>query len=346
MRLSWPFASLLIGLVVASFATGGCREGAGLEDHGRIVELRELLPWGAREADAGSEPDELVAPSREPASPGETKVVLLGTGTPEADPARSGPAVAVIAGKRAYVVDLGPGVVRRIAAARRAGLEELDLRRLTNAFVTHLHSDHTAGMADFMLSPWVLGRRWPLRIHGPPGIDSMVRHLRMAYRRDIAVRRRGPHAANDLGYRATGVVVAPGLVYRDRRVSVTAFPVRHGYWRYAYGYRFRASDRTIVVSGDTGPTEAVVDACKGCDVLVHEVYCKAGFERLAKRRQSYHLRSHTSTHELAEIASRARPKLLVLYHQLLWGCTEAQLMGEIRSLYDGPVAYGRDLDVY
>ena len=102
----------------------------------------------------------------------------------------------------------------------------------------------------------------------------------------------------------------------------------------------------IVVSGDTRPSEALVDAARGTDLLVHEVYSEERFQRRSPEWQRYHASSHTSTRELAEIASRSRPGLLVLSHQLFWGASDADLLREIQEHYDGPVVSGRDLDVF
>src|SRR5262249_25530762 len=140
--------------------------------------------------------------------------------------------------------------------------------------------------------------------------------------------------------------VAPGEVYRDSNVTVTAFEVSHGKWEHAYGYVFTTPDRTIVVSGDTRPSEAVVRACQRCDVLVHEVYDAERFKQRPAEWQAYHAAYHTSTYELAELAARARPKLLVMYHQLYWGGTDDTLMRQVRSRYDGAIISARDLGVY
>ena len=278
--------------------------------------------------------------------PAGTRIVLLGTGTPIADPDRSGPCVAVLAGGRSYLVDLGPGVVRRAAAAFKQGHDALSMERLTRAFLTHLHSDHTAGFPDLMLTPWVLGRKEPLQVYGPPGLQSMVDHLQKAYAEDIQVRLTGLEPANPDGYKVIVHEIEPGVVYTDENVKVTAFPVKHGAWKYAYGFKFETKDRTIVISGDTVPTDAVVKACNGCDVLIHEVYSQAGFDGRTQEWQAYHSASHTSSGELAKIAEQAKPKLLILYHQLLWGPTPEQLLSEIRKTYKGKVVYGNDLDVY
>src|SRR6516164_713568 len=127
------------------------------------------------------------APSKEHTT--RTKVVLLGTGTPAPDPDRSGPATAVVVGDVAYIVDLGPGVVRRARAAATAhGLKALEPTNLRIAFLTHLHSDHTIGFPDLIFTPWTMGRRVPLEVYGPKGLKEMADHLLAAYRIDIDTR--------------------------------------------------------------------------------------------------------------------------------------------------------------
>src|SRR6476646_6129452 len=121
----------------------------------------------------------------------DTRVILLGTGNPNPEPARMGPAVAVVSGDRVYIVDCGPGVVRRAA---QAGIH---MEQLTRLFVTHLHSDHTAGYPDLILTPPNDGRKMPLEAWGPPGLRSMTAHLLQAYKVDLDARLHGgqPHDA-------------------------------------------------------------------------------------------------------------------------------------------------------
>lgn len=276
----------------------------------------------------------------------ETRVVLLGTGTPNADPDRSGPATAIVVNGASYLVDCGPGVVRRAAAAARKGIPALQPPNLKTAFVTHLHSDHTAGYPDLILSPWVLGRKAPLEVYGPAGLKAMTGNILAAYREDIEIRLDGGEPSNKTGWKANAHEVKPGVIYKDANVMVTAFTVRHGKWPLALGYRFDTADRSIVISGDTAPTQAVVDACHGCDILIHEVYSQAGFRTRPPEWQKYHSAYHTSSAELAGIASKARPGLLVLYHQLFWGRTEQELLDEVKRGYKGKVVSGHDLDVY
>jgi len=275
-----------------------------------------------------------------------TQVVLLGTGTPNADPDRSGPSVAIVVNNTPYLVDFGPGVVRRAEAAFRKGVKGLAVKNLRRAFVTHLHSDHTVGYPDLILTPWVLERKEPLEVFGPTGIKPMTDHILKAYSADIDIRLHGGEPSNKTGYRVIARDIKPGIVYRDANVTVKAFAVDHGSWREAYGFRFETPDRTIVVSGDCRPSKAIIENCNGCDVLIHEVYSDSGFARRPPEWQSYHSRYHTSARELAEVASKAKPGLVVLYHQLFWGTTEEDLLKEVRAGYAGKVVSGRDLDVY
>lgn len=275
-----------------------------------------------------------------------TQIVLLGTGTPNADPDSFGPAVAVVINEVPYVIDAGPGVVRRAAAAARNGVKGLSVEKLRRLFITHLHSDHTTGLPDFILTPAVLDRDAPLEIYGPPGMKRMTHHILKAYAEDLNIRLRGLEPSKPRGYDVRAQDVKPGVIYKDANVMVKAFAVKHGSWKDAYGYRFETADRTIVISGDTAPAESIIAACNGCDVLVHEVYSTTGFARRPPEWQRYHSSFHTSSKELAEIATKAKPKLLVLYHQLLWGATKEQLLEEIGRGYSGKVVFGNDLDVY
>lgn len=274
-------------------------------------------------------------------------VVMLGSGTPNADPEHSGPALAVIVKGKVYLVDAGPGVVRRAAAAHTAGVAALTMPALSRVFLTHLHSDHTTGLPDLMLTPWVLDRSDPLTVYGPPGTTALVDNLQKAYAADIDNRLHGLEPINRTGWRSQAVEIAPGVAYRDADVTITAFAVQHGNWAHAYGYTFQTAQQRIVVSGDTVPVEEIVRQCAGCDVLVHEVYSRAGFAKRTRDWQEYHAHSHTSTAQVAQIAMKAKPKLLVLYHQLYWGSTDADLLREITDAgCRGKVVSGRDLGVY
>jgi ribonuclease BN (tRNA processing enzyme) len=270
---------------------------------------------------------------------------LLGTGTPITDPDRSGPAVAIIVDDQPYLIDFGPGVIRRAAAAQKAGLMG-PVSKLTRAFVTHLHSDHTVGYPDLIFTTWVMERKDPLEVYGPKGLRSMTKHIVAAYREDIDMRVKGLEQADPRGYQVNAHEIKPGLIYEDQKVRVTAFRVRHGSWKEAFGFRFETPDRKIVISGDCAPSESVVENCNGCDVLIHEVYSEAGFKTRSPKWQKYHSNFHTSSRELAELATRAKPGLLILYHQLFWTMSEESLMEEMHRYYKGRVVSGRDLQAF
>src|SRR5262249_54423650 len=146
---------------------------------------------------------------------------------------------------------------------------------------------------------------------------------------------------NDSGYRVDVHEISSGIVYKDSNVTVKAFLVNHGEWPQAFGYRFETPDRTVVISGDTSPSQSVIDNCDGCDILVHEVYPTKVNSTFANNFaaspawQAYQARYHTSSAQLAELATKARPKLLILYHQLYFGTTSEDLLQEMRETYKG-----------
>lgn len=287
----------------------------------------------------------LLSAARAGAAPDTTSVILLGTGTPVPNHATQGPATAVKVGDRLFLFDAGPGVVRQMDAAG------LPYRRgpVTAVFLTHLHSDHTLGLPDLIFTSWVMGRRAPLRIIGPPGTSAMAEHLTAAWSEDIAMRTEGlEHGVPD-GWRVDARETQGGVVYDSAGVRVRAFPVRHGKWRWAFGYRIETPGKTIVISGDTAPSESLVVAARDADLLVHEVYPEVRLkpeDRPGGEDWPLYMRSfHTSDRELGEIAARARPRLLILHHVVRMGGTDGELVKGVRAGgYGGRVVVGRDLD--
>jgi ribonuclease BN (tRNA processing enzyme) len=251
------------------------------------------------------------------ARPPRTKVVLLGTGTPIPDPDRSGPATAVVVGDSAYLVDFGPGVVRRAqAAVLDRGMTQLEPGNLKVAFVTHLHSDHTAGYSDLIFTGWTSGRGTPLEVYGPTGLSSMTDHILKAYQIDIETRTNpeGNQRAIAEGWKVKAHEIKPGVIYKDANVTVTAFATKHA--MESYGYRFDTPDRRIVISGDTSPTEETIKACSGCDILIHEAQTLDMYAKMPERLHLFVTKYHTTTAQLAALAVEARPKLLVVYHTI------------------------------
>jgi ribonuclease BN (tRNA processing enzyme) len=276
--------------------------------------------------------------------PSGTFLVMLGTGMPRPDPVCSGPATAVVHDGRVVLFDCGPGVMRRMAAAG------LSIRGPEALFVTHLHSDHTLGYPDLVFTSWVMGRRNKLQAYGPVGLKRMTRHVLAAWKEDIDVRINGLERQSTDGYKVKPhEIEEPGLVYEREGVRVTAIPVQHGCWKQAFGFRVDTPRRSIVISGDTRPTPAIVEAARGVDVLVHEVYPHS--QVLPEIRlggevwPSYMREFHTSDLELGVLAAVAQPKLLVLHHIVRHGKDDEELLRSIRAGgFHGEVVVARDLD--
>ena len=256
-----------------------------------------------------------------------------------------GPATAIIVNDTAYLVDFGPGVVRRAEAADASrGIKALEPTRLRVAFVTHLHSDHTVGYPDLIFTPWTVGRRVPLEVYGPTGLKAMTEHILEAYRVDIQTRTNpdGNQRTFPDGYKVNAHEIKTGVVYKDENVTVSAFATKHA--MESYGYRFDTPDRSIVISGDTNPTQATIEACHGCDVLIHEAHTPAWLATRPESFQKFAAKYHTTTLELAELARQAKPRLLILYHYS--SLSPEELFDDMLARYPGHFVIGRDLDVY
>jgi len=274
------------------------------------------------------------------------KLVLLGTGTPFADPNKSGPSLSIVVNNTSYMVDCGPGVVRRAAQAKELGFPSLEASNLKTLFITHLHSDHTIGLADIILTPAVLDRNAPITIFGPAGIKKMTENTKAAFKEDIDMRINGLEKGDAIAYQVNTNEIKEGEIYRDSNITVTAFNVKHGQWENAFGFVFQTKDKKIVVSGDCTYSENLIKYAKDCDILVHEVYSDAGLKKRTQRWQDYHSAFHTSTYQVADIANKVKPKLLILNHQLTFGSTLQSVLDEVKLKYSGVVVNGADLDVY
>ncbi len=279
----------------------------------------------------------------------QTKVVLLGTGTPNPDPAHSGSSLIILVNDTPYLVDFGAGIVRQAAKMTpQYGGEfpALEAKNLKCAFLTHLHSDHTIGFPDLLLTPWVLERDEPLEVYGPVGTKNLTDNVLEAYKADIEYRLNGLEPANENGWKVnTHEFSEDGVIYSDSLIKVEAFHVEHGSWTNAFGFRFTTPDKTIVISGDTRVCENIRKYSMDADILIHEVY---SYEKWTKRNdfwRNYHKANHTSTYELGELAAKVKPGKLVLYHLLFWGASETDLLKEIAEKYDGEVIVGKDLMV-
>jgi ribonuclease Z len=275
-------------------------------------------------------------PQRTSSSADSTVIITLGTGTPRPLPDVMGAATAVVVGRRVFLFDAGTGVVRRLAAAN------LPINGVDALFLTHLHSDHVLGLGDLVFTSWGFGRDRPFPVYGPRGTSAMLDHLYEAYAVDIKEREADYGMAG--GYRVTAHEIMPGIVYDSGGVRVTAFRVEHGEMQ-AFGYRIDTPTRSIVISGDTRPSETLIRMATGVDVLIHEVI-PSGQVQLGNRPNvdwaKYIATHHTTSIQLGEVAARAKPGLLIVSHNTRRESAD-QLLANIRRAYSGKVVIAEDL---
>ena len=143
-----------------------------------------------------------------------------------------------------------------------------------------------------------------------------------------------------------------GLVTQDENVKVTAALVNHPPVTPAFAYRFDTADRSIVISGDTTPTPALVELARGVDVLVHDALFVPGVDRIVARvpnapalKQSI-LSHHTRAEDAGRVAREAGARMLVLSHLVPADdpeVTEQMWIDAARTQFDGKIVVGKDL---
>jgi ribonuclease Z len=302
-----------------------------------------------------------LAPDPFAALPDGLSVGLCGSGSPLPDPTRAGPCTAVVAGRRLFVVDSGEGSVKVLS------LMNLPPAKIEALFVTHFHSDHIADLGELMLQRWAGGAaQAPLPIHGPTGVDEVVGGFVQAYRLDEGYRvaHHGPKVVPPSGFGGTPLAfaVTPAsadvVLIDEPDLKVAAFPVDHGPVRPAVGYRFAYKGRTVVISGDTGPSPRIAAEAKGADVLVHEGIApnlvaiqrqeaiEDGRENVAHILHDI-LSYHTTPEQAAQIAQRAGVRVLLLTHvipPLPSAALNGPFLARAPQIFRGRIIVGRDGD--
>ena len=272
------------------------------------------------------------------------KVTLLGTGTPIPDPDRFGPSTLVEAGNKKLLFDAGRGVPIRV---RQLGFRE---SKIDVVFLTHYHSDHTAGIPDIWLTGWLGNfRQEPFRLIGPVGAKSLMANLESAYALDIKIR------LEDEKLPPGGIATVveefekDGVVYDSDGVKVIAFTVDHGAAiKPAVGYRIEYKGHAVVISGDTRYDQNVIKYGTGVDLLIHEV-CVARPELLSNPYIKRVVDHHTTPREAGQVFSLAKPKLAVYSHLVFLSsdkvprATVNDIVAGTRETYDGPLQVGEDL---
>jgi ribonuclease BN (tRNA processing enzyme) len=279
------------------------------------------------------------------AAAGGTKLVLLGTaGGPRLRKNRSGSAQAIVSGGNIYVIDCGYGVARQMVLAG------LDLKRLRHIFITHHHSDHDIDLGPLLQLAWLTGLTTAVDCWGPRPMNKMIADYLEYEGYDIAVRQRDEGRLPFRPLIHSHEIHGAGPVMRDAEVQVTAAKVIHPPMDLALAYRFDAGDRSIVISGDTRPSEELVRLAKGADVLVHEAMMPDRVPQLLQRLPTQLYRSvlwhHSSAEQAGQVASAAGVKMLVLSHLIPADdpdVPDVEWIAAARRHYSGSIAVGRDL---
>jgi ribonuclease Z len=263
-------------------------------------------------------------------------LTLLGTGCPQCDPERLGPASLVRHAGHAFLVDCGSGVTQRLVAAGTTGAA------LDAVFLTHLHSGHIVDLFQLVISSWHQGRDRPQRIFGPPGTQRFIDGMMALWRPELQQR-----IAHELIPSAAALAVEISEILRMGDLTVAAVAVNHLPVRHAFGFVFAAAGRRLVFSGDTAACPALGEAARGADLLVHECFIHGAMKPEPGLRTEAGLRNvaayHTLSSEVGKIAATAGVGCLVLNHFVPTRFDKTALVAEVRRDYDGPLVIGEDL---
>jgi ribonuclease BN (tRNA processing enzyme) len=276
-----------------------------------------------------------------------TRLLLLGTaGGPRPWVTRSAPSQVVLVNEAAYVIDCGNGVARQLAMAG------VPLRTIRSVFVTHHHSDHNADYGTLLLLAWAAGLTTPVDTWGPPPLQRITEAFFEMSVTDIDARIHDEGRPDPRPLVHAHELRAGGRVLEDTNVKVTAAVVDHPPLAPAFAYRFDAADRSVVISGDTRPSNALVALARGADVLVHEAMIPSAVDRLvpnvpnASDLKRSILSHHTAAEDAGRVAQAAGVGTLVLSH--LVPAEDPNVPEEVwieaaRRYFRGRVILGRDL---
>jgi ribonuclease Z len=277
---------------------------------------------------------------------GELRLTFLGTGAPRPSFDRYGPSILVEAGDETLLVDASWGLRERLL---QAGSFDL-VTGIDHVVLTHLHYDHTIGLADLWLTGWLYGRRTPLRIEGPIGTTAMIEATERAFQWDVDYRVLVGVPRQGVAIEAKDI--SPGVVYERGGLSITAFEVEHmpidlktrerlDFPGQTLGYRIDYRGHSVVLSGDTRPSDNVVEQARGVDVLVHEVQVPSPGATPEANLANVSLSVHSEPAAVATIFERARPKLAVYSHIIPPDVTAEELRAA--TPYSGRLVVAHDL---
>ena len=270
-----------------------------------------------------------------------SRLILLGTaGGPTPKKTRSGPSQIVVVGDRGYVIDCGDGVARQMM---QAGV----FRTLRHIFITHHHSDHNADYGNLLLLAWGDNLTTPVDTWGPAPIEKMTRLFFEMNAPDLSVRERDEGRPPLARLVHAHEVREGGQVMKDDLVTVTCAVVDHPLMPLALAYRFDCPDRSIVFSGDTRRSDALIKLARSADVLVHEaLYLPAAPGAPGSALRKHVVDSHTTAEDAGRVATEAGVRMLVLSHFVPAESppiSDDQWLAAARSTFSGKIVVGRDL---
>lgn len=289
-------------------------------------------------------------PGTEVLLPNEMRITALGTGRPFLRMAQANAGWFIELGNGdCFVFDFGCGSFSRFTAL------ELPISRITAMFASHLHTDHVGDFGAYWVGARAGGRLAPLDMYGPSGsipehgFAHFVKCQVMSYQWDKDTRRGLlPLAGEEVNVHEFDWS-KNHVVYEANGVSISSFPAVHIHDG-AVGLRLDWRGMSFVYSGDTAPSQFLVDAAQGADVLVHE--CFNSMPQLM-RKSGYGVKTakgighwaHTQPRDAGQVFDLVRPGLAVPFHFNNDFDTVIELSDEIRESYDGDLALADDLMV-
>lgn len=278
------------------------------------------------------------------ASAPDITVTVLGSGTPMPTADQYGAAILVQAGGKDLLFDCGRGCTSRLVQVDRdliTGIEHL--------FLTHLHSDHIVGVDDLWLNGWTQGRNAPMKVFGPPGTIGFFTHLKQAFDEDIKVRiKKGlPATIDGISLAEIKKISEDQIVLNEDGVVVTAFLVDHQPVEPAFGFRIDYAGRSVIISGDTKPSDNLVNNAMDADVILHELFSPSlvNYVRTNFTKEQYEaiVGIHTTVEQASVIFARTKPRLGVYYHLRLTPKDKVDALSVTSEYYNGRVEVSQDL---
>ena len=256
------------------------------------------------------------------------RVTILGSGTPRPDIDRFSQSILIEADGEKLLFDAGRGSAIRLSQAR------VNIGDINNIFLTHLHSDHTLGIPDMIMTGWIYQRNEVLNIYGPSGTKNFIDNIKLAFIEDIKIRVEAPESHSMRGLETNVTEIEEGVIFKKNNLKVLAFVVDHGGGvEHAYGYKITYKNKSVVISGDTNYSSNLVSYAKNCDLLIHEI-ADAPDSIIKKYPKVQGLMNyHTTPKEMARVIEEATPRYTILTHMLLLGgIKEIDLLEKIKNL--------------